>query len=200
MGVKTIKINELRNYENREGLVLQGCGGDLTEWVDGINDLLTDDGILLAGTKFKEDDCAYFKNGELGCLLFEFNDDVKLDVGKLAMWRLNTHSEFGGTWLSDYVEHELGGFHPVEQTKSKPDCPLIGENGNIFNLMGIASRTLRENDMADEAKEMCDRIRESGSYDEALCIIGEYVNITSVGEDEGEEYDDYDEDEEINMS
>lgn len=32
--------------------------------------------------------------------------------------------------------------------------------------------------MADEAVEMRDRIRASDSYDKALCIIGEYVNIT----------------------
>ena len=36
--------------------------------------------------------------------------------------------------------------------------------------------------MADEAKEMCSRITSSGSYYEALNIIGEYVNIT--GDDE----------------
>ena len=39
---------------------------------------------------------------------------------------------------------------------------------------------------ADQAKEMCDRIYESDSYDKALCIIGEYVNITSVDDGEGE--------------
>lgn len=72
-------------------------------------------------------------------------------------------------------------------TKKKPDCKLIGEDGNIFNLMGIVSRTLRQNGMADEAVEMRDRIRESGSYDEALCIIGDYVNIT--GDDENEDMD-----------
>ena len=33
---------------------------------------------------------------------------------------------------------------------------------------------------------MCDRIYESDSYDKALCIIGEYVNITSVDDGEGE--------------
>lgn len=71
--------------------------------------------------------------------------------------------------------------------KKKPDCKLIGEDGNIFNLIGIASRTLRQNGMADEAVEMRDRIRESGSYDEALCIIGEYVNIT--GDDADEDID-----------
>ena len=54
--------------------------------------------------------------------------------------------------------------------------------------MGIASRNLKENDMRSEAKEMCERITSSGSYDEALGIIGEYVNITSaddVDEDMG---------------
>ena len=60
---------------------------------------------------------------------------------------------------------------------NKPDCKLIGEDGNIFNLMARAARTLRENDLSEEAKEMRDRITSSGSYDEALCIIGEYVNI-----------------------
>ena len=52
---------------------------------------------------------------------------------------------------------------------------------NIFNLMGIASRTLREHGMADQAKEMTNRIHsDAKSYYEALNIIGEYVNITSV--------------------
>lgn len=66
--------------------------------------------------------------------------------------------------------------------REKPDCPLIGADGNIFNLMSIASRTLQKNGMSNEATEMCERIRSSGSYDEALCILGEYVNITSVEE------------------
>lgn len=70
----------------------------------------------------------------------------------------------------------------------KPKCALIGQDGNIFNLMGIASRTLRNNDMKEEAKEMVIRIEKSKSYDEALCIIGEYVEITDVtGLEEDEE-------------
>lgn len=69
---------------------------------------------------------------------------------------------------------------------NKPKCPLIGQNGNIFVLMGIASNTLKENDMAEQAKEMCDRITASGSYEEALGIISEYVKITSIDEYEEE--------------
>jgi hypothetical protein len=77
----------------------------------------------------------------------------------------------------------------MSENKKKPDCALIGQDGNIFNLMAIASRTLRKHGMADEAKEMTDRIYQSGSYGEALCIIGEYVNITSDGDTEGEGFD-----------
>mgnify|MGYP001042683510 CR=1 FL=1 len=62
----------------------------------------------------------------------------------------------------------------------RPDCVLIGEDGNIFNLVGIASRTLRENGLDEQADEMRDRIigGECGTYYEALNVIGEYVNIT----------------------
>ena len=41
---------DLRRMTDEDGLILQGCGGDLQEWVDGINDLLTQEGILLNGT------------------------------------------------------------------------------------------------------------------------------------------------------
>ena len=67
-----------------------------------------------------------------------------------------------------------------EQLKTKPDCPLIGQNGNIYNLLGIASETLRQNGRAEQSREMFLRATQSGSYDAALCVIGEYVNITSV--------------------
>lgn len=60
----------------------------------------------------------------------------------------------------------------------KPKCALIGQDGNIFNLVGIASNTLKQNGMQKGSKEMCDRVFSSHGYDEALNIIGEYVDIT----------------------
>ncbi|MFQ9651479.1 MAG: hypothetical protein ACLRZZ_15720 [Enterocloster sp.] len=36
-----ITINELRQMKHKEGMILQGCGGDIQEWVNGINELLT---------------------------------------------------------------------------------------------------------------------------------------------------------------
>lgn len=71
----------------------------------------------------------------------------------------------------------------------KPKCPLIGQNGNIFNLMGIASKTLKRNGMSNDAKEMCDRIASSESYVEALSIIDEYVEITSTDDEQTEDED-----------
>lgn len=59
----------------------------------------------------------------------------------------------------------------------KPKCKVVGENGNIFNLMGIASRTLKRAGLREEAEEMVDRITKSASYLEALAIISEYVDI-----------------------
>lgn len=164
---------DLRHMTDEEGLILQGCGGDLQEWVDGINDLLTQEGILLNGAKFEH--AATFQHDGLTNLLFSF-EGVQLNVGKLALWRIQTHSQFGGTWLSDYVPNRLGGFIQ-EQKPVKPKMELLGRDGNIFSIMGTASQLLQMAGMADQAKEMCDRITGGNchSYHEALSIISEYV-------------------------
>ena len=106
--INIVTTDELREMRGSEGLILQGCGGDLTEWVDGINEILTKEGILLEGTKF--DEVHAFKHEGLTNLLFPFSEDVKLNIGKLAIWRLASHETFGGTWLTDYVDNRLGGF------------------------------------------------------------------------------------------
>ena len=198
MTIKNITTNDLRKMNNKEGLILQGCGGEVKEWVDGINDILTENGILLDDTKF--DNVSVFQNEGVTCILYPF-DNVHLDVGKLSMWRLQSYTAFAGTWLSDYVDNKLGGFEP-EQNKAekvKPDCELIGQDGNIFNQMGIASHTLKQNGMADEAKEMCSRVTSSGSYCEALNIIGDYVNITDGSEQSDDIDEDYDERQMMNL-
>ena len=81
MNINTITAEDLRRMPDKEGLILQGCGGDLTEWVDGINEMLTNAGILKDGSQFEN--VFAFQHGELTCLLYPF-DDVKLDIGKLA--------------------------------------------------------------------------------------------------------------------
>lgn len=120
MSIKHITTDDLRRMSNTEGLVLQGCGGDLQEWVDGINGMLTEEGILRNGSKFS--DCSTFEHDGLTCLLFPF-EGVNVDIGRLAIWRLKTHDSFGGTWLSDYVPNRLGGFEssPLEESAETED-------------------------------------------------------------------------------
>lgn len=107
MSIKTITTDDLRRLKDKEGLILQGCGGNPQEWLDGINELLTEEKILLNGSEFQ--DCSVFKNDDITCILYPF-ENVELNMGKLAVWRIASYETFGGTWLSDYVPNRLGGF------------------------------------------------------------------------------------------
>ena len=66
--------------------------------------------------------------------------------------------------------------------------------------MSVENRTLKDNGMAAEAKEMSSRVFASGSYDEALSIIEEYVNITSADEPDEDIDEEYEEDFGMEMS
>lgn len=187
--IKNITLDELRGMRNTEGLILQGCGGDPQEWLDGINEILTEAGILINGGRFT--DISVFEHDGRTNILFHFGDEINpdtLQMGKLAMWRLRSRSTFGGTWLSDYMQNTFGidMSSPAPAQRKKPECPMIGADSNIFNILGIASRTLKRNGMADEAQEMRSRVTESGSYENALAVIMEYVEpISAGGQDRG---------------
>lgn len=130
---------------------------DLKEWISGQNS----DGL---GEGFEQQDYEV-DEGRLSVSLWDFHD-----------YFIYTEEEFQQNLNSTQK-------NTVSAERKKPDCELIGQDKNIFNLMGIASRTLRRHGMAEEATEMCTRIRASDSYNSALCIIGEYVNITGPSED-----------------
>ena len=55
-----------------------------------------------------------------------------------------------------------------------------GSSGNVFFIMGMASNCLRSDGHGDDVYEMIRRVTASGSYDEALAIIGEYVHLVEV--------------------
>lgn len=102
--MKRISIEELSSMKGGTGLVIQDCGGDLNEWVDGINDLLTEAGILRDGDRFQN--VFVFENNGMTNLLFDM-EDVNLNMGELAIWRLRTYENFGGTWLMDYQDNHI---------------------------------------------------------------------------------------------
>lgn len=170
--VKQISTDGLRQMGGREGLILRGCGGDPQEWVDGINQMLTDAGILLEGTRFEN--VVSFQHEGLTNLLFPFKD-AKVDAGRLAVWRLQTHEQFGGMWLSDYVPNRLGGF-VQEQRPQRPRMELEGQDGNIFAILANASMTLSKAGQREQIDEMFQRVQSCGDYNKALGIISEYVD------------------------
>ncbi len=53
---------------------------------------------------------------------------------------------------------------------------LIGEDGNIFSIMGRASGLLRQAGLKEQAAEMIDRVASCKDYYQALNIISEYVD------------------------
>lgn len=59
----------------------------------------------------------------------------------------------------------------------KPIAKMIGEDGNIFNLMAIAGRSLRSAGQGDKVSQMVAEVTSSKSYDEALFILSKYVEI-----------------------
>ena len=57
----------------------------------------------------------------------------------------------------------------------RPKMKLLGEDGNIFDIMSRASRLLKNAGQSDKAKEMCNRVMSCDSYHKALNVISEYV-------------------------
>ena len=81
--------------------------------------------------------------------------------------------------------------------KQKPKVQLVGQDGNVFNLLGICTNALRRAGQSEEAKELQNRVMSSGSYYDAIAIMYEYVDDagSSAGEDDDNNSDDdYEED------
>ena len=64
----------------------------------------------------------------------------------------------------------------MDNKRIKPRCKLSGANGNIYNLLSIASLTLKAMGLNKEADEMYGRATLSDSYESALAVIQEYVD------------------------
>lgn len=83
-------------------------------------------------------------------------------------------------WEAEPFSFEVVPVQPAEPAREplvpkRPKMKLVGQDGNIFAILGRAARLLRENGQPEQAKEMCDRVYQSGDYYKALNIISEYV-------------------------
>jgi hypothetical protein len=64
----------------------------------------------------------------------------------------------------------------MSQTK-KPTCQLIGIDGNVFNIIGRVSSTLRNAGLQAEARDFASRAMKAQNYNAVLALCGEYVEI-----------------------
>lgn len=87
------------------------------------------------------------------------------------------HEWLDGVIESNEVEIIEHTHFDISQLDFKPTCKMIGENGNVYNLIGLASKILQYYGKTDKAEEMQKRVFNCRSYAEALCILGDYVEI-----------------------
>ena len=59
----------------------------------------------------------------------------------------------------------------------KPACKLIGEDGNVYNIIGRVRRALIAAGQEDRAREFVERAFRAGSYEAVLALCLEYVDV-----------------------
>lgn len=65
----------------------------------------------------------------------------------------------------------------MPDTIKKPRAKVIGQDGNVFNLMAICRDALRKAGKKEDAAKLIERVTASKSYEEALSIMGEYCTL-----------------------
>ena len=96
--------------------------------------------------------------------------DIRVEDGTLAVHFWQDHDFELKRDVPDMTE-----FNKLLNRPKKPKMQLIGQDGNIFAIMGRASRLLKSCGQGDKAKEMRDRVMSCDSYQKALSIVSEYV-------------------------
>ena len=96
--------------------------------------------------------------------------DIRVEDGTLAVHFWQDHDFELKRDVPDMTE-----FKKLMNRPKKPKMQLIGQDGNIFAIMGRASRLLKSSGQGDKAKEMRDRVMSCDSYQKALSIVSEYV-------------------------
>ena len=62
-------------------------------------------------------------------------------------------------------------------SSTRPRAKVIGQDGNVFNILAICSKALKRAGLHTEAGDMQKRVFESSSYDAALAIMMKYVDF-----------------------
>lgn len=127
--IKEVTIEYLLNEFEGEGIVAIGCGGDINEWFNGVNFILTSSKVTSKPQAIG--DAYKFENDEVTCLLFPFpKDSDDFNIGRLAIVRL----EYPWMkWWSDYKDNivnieyveDVYNYDDDYYDEDDEDCPLF---------------------------------------------------------------------------
>lgn len=112
-------------------------------------------------------------------MMYEMRDDFQYEKFKPVVSKfLNISEEMRNTNQENKKEN---------RTKEKLQCNIYSALGTMEEIIGLASKTLKENNMIDESREMIERATGTYSYDEALAVINEYVETINRNKEQEEE-------------
>lgn len=89
-----------------EALVFMGAAGPSSDWINGIHNLLFAEGITHdknSDTFWQHVETLPVRPGRTD-LVLHF-DPAAVDIGRLAIWRVQNRGRFDVMWLSDYIDN-----------------------------------------------------------------------------------------------
>ncbi len=60
----------------------------------------------------------------------------------------------------------------------KPKAKVTGEDSNVMTTLSICTKALKRAGMPEKASELTTKVFNSGSYQEAISIMGEYCELS----------------------
>lgn len=199
---KIVKISK----SGKEGLVFLGTGDDLQEWITGIKKIWKDEGFITDNENPILE--AYHSVSTGGrndlTLVLESKFINKLIIWRIAFGDCSWISDFIVNYAKHYgcdssendynesfdddweedednyessedYEQEMG---TEENEDKKPKCQLSGQDGNVFNIISLVSRALKNAEQYEKAKEFQTKAMSSHSYDEVLILTHQYVEVS----------------------
>lgn len=194
----------IREYIEKEKGLLED-GGNLACYIDSSLPRLRENVLRI------EPDVVVHKGKLCGCAIVELKQELsERDWNALFNYISGQYSDGWGEgfeqrdipvadgvlnvhfWQPDQrcpvVLDALPGQEPaVPRQAHKPKMKLLGQDGNIFSILGRAKRLLRQNGQSKQADEMFQRVQDSGDYYKALGIISEYVQTELSVPEKGSE-------------
>ena len=82
--------------------------------------------------------------------------------------------------MREYIMQIMEIECPEQLPPQKPSAPILGAEGNTFNLLCIVNRSLRQVGQQEQAEEMWQRVLDSRDCFKALAIMGEYVEFVEA--------------------